>query len=112
MKTITADELEDLKESGEEFVLVDVLGEDHFEEEHIPGALNIPLERIASEALSRFDKDEKIVVYCADDECSASPKAAEKLEDLGFENVIDFEAGVDGWKKSGHEVESGMKTEV
>jgi len=104
--TISTDELEDTIENDEDFVLIDVLGEDHFEEEHIPGAVNIPLDQIALEAKKRFNEDEDIVVYCKDRECQASPKAAEKLESLGFENVRDYEPGVEGWRMAGNQVEN------
>lgn len=106
VNTITTEELEDMKENDEEFVLLDVLGEDHFADGHIPDAVNIPLDRLAHEVIDRFEKDERIVVYCKDIDCEASPKAAEKLEKLGFENVLDYEVGLEGWKESGNEVEA------
>ncbi len=104
--TISTPELESKIENGEDFTLIDVLGADHFEEEHLPGAVNIPLDQIAEEALDRFDKDDDLVVYCASESCQASPKAAEKLESLGFENVKDYEPGIKGWKETGNPVES------
>ncbi len=104
METIQTGELERLKDSGD-LVLVNVLGEEQFREEHIPDSINIPLDRI-EEASERFDKSEEIVVYCASESCQASPKAAEKLEALGFENVKDYEPGMKGWKEAGNEVAS------
>lgn len=105
METITTEGLVELKQSGEDFVLVDVLGEDHYEDEHIPGAINIPVDHIGEAAIERLDKSDKIVVYCANFDCGASPQAAEKLEDLGFEHVIDYEGGVKAWKEAGHDTE-------
>ncbi|MFB6190252.1 MAG: rhodanese-like domain-containing protein [Candidatus Nanohaloarchaea archaeon] len=103
VETVSTEELEELKENNEDFVLLDVLGEDHFEDGHIPGAVNIPLDRIAHEARDRFDEDDTLVVYCKDTDCEASPKAAKKLEKLGFENVLDYEVGLKGWKEAGNE---------
>lgn len=105
MESITADELDEMKEDDENLKIVDVLGEEQFEKEHVPGAINIPYERIANEALDRFDKDDRIVVYCKNKACTASPEAAEKLDDLGFKHVYDFENGIEGWKSSGREAE-------
>lgn len=105
VSTITTGELEHKIENKEDFVLVDVLGEDHFNEEHLPNAINIPLNQIGERALQELDEDDDIVVYCASTECQASPKAAEKLEKLGFQNVTDYEPGVKGWKEAGNEVE-------
>jgi rhodanese-related sulfurtransferase len=101
METVSAEYVEESNGT-----LIDVLSEEHFEEEHIPGAINIPLDRIASEAIEKFDKDEEIVVYCKDEDCGASPKAAEKLEKLGFRNVKDFEGGLKTWKEAGNEIQS------
>jgi len=106
METITTEELEQLKQSGKPFKLVDVLSIEYFQEEHIQGAVNLPLEDIASEAMNRFDMEEEIVVYCKDDECSASPKAAQKLLSIGFQNVKDYEGGLEAWKEAGKPTES------
>jgi rhodanese-related sulfurtransferase len=106
METITVDELEQMKDSGSDFRLVDVLGEEHYENGHIPGAENIPLNQVAETALEEIGKDEEIVVYCKDEDCQASPKAAEKLEKLGYENVKDFEGGLKAWEEAGNSVES------
>jgi len=105
METITADQLADMKENEQSLVIIDVLGEEQFEKEHVPGAINIPYERVAHEALDRFDKEDSIVVYCKNEACTASPEAAKKLEDLGFKHVCDFENGIEGWKNSGRSVE-------
>ncbi len=106
MENISTEELAEKIENQEDFMLVDVLGEDHFAEEHLPGAVNIPLDTIAEEATRQLDRDQEIVVYCASESCQASPKAARKLEAMGFENVRDYEPGIKGWKESGRQVEA------
>lgn len=106
MTEITTEELVELKNNDEDFVLIGVLGEDYFDEEHIPGAINIPYEDIAAEALDRFDKDQMLVVYCKNTACTASPEAAEKLDKIGFKQVYDYDVGLEGWKDAGHETES------
>jgi len=45
-------------------------------------------------------------VYCARTECQSSHHAAEKLEQAGFRNVIDFEGGAEEWKRAGLELVS------
>lgn len=101
--TISTDELEAKLGSDQNFRLIDVLGEEHFSDEHIPGAENIPLDQIGEKALEELDKDEEIVVYCASESCQASPKAAEKLEKLGFTNIVDYEGGLKAWKEAGNQ---------
>ncbi|WP_414836369.1 rhodanese-like domain-containing protein [Candidatus Nanohalococcus occultus] len=103
--SITTKELEE-KLSRKEAALIDVLGQKHFEREHISGAINIPLENLGKTALERFDRGKSLVVYCKDRECDASDKAVKKLEKLGFENVKDYEPGLEGWKKAGNQVSS------
>jgi len=78
-----------------------VLSEDSYKKEHIRGAINIPSERIGKEAREKFDKDDPLVVYCSNYDCTASPTAAKKLEDLGFTNVYDYEGGKEEWKQAG-----------
>ena len=46
--------------------IVDVLPAKEYSEEHLPGAINLPLRRIEAEAVSVLDLTRAIVVYCAD----------------------------------------------
>ena len=96
-------DIETLKEKLEkdELVLIDVLDPEKFQESHIKGAINIPLQKIASEAKDRFDHNEMIVVYCSDKDCTASPTAARKLEEVGFANVYHYPGGKKEWKEAG-----------
>lgn len=47
--------------------LVEVLPPEEYDEEHIPGAINIPLRRIDQEAPTRLDPRRPVIVYCWDD---------------------------------------------
>ncbi len=106
MKTITKEELKEKMEAGG-VVLVEVLKPEKYKEEHIKGAVNIPTKEIVTEAKQKFDKDDMIVVYCSDFECTASPTAARKLTDAGFTNIYDFEGGKKEWKEAGYPMEKG-----
>lgn len=46
--------------------VVDVLGPEEFEEDHLPGAINLPLRKIETEASGRLDPTRPVLVYCAD----------------------------------------------
>jgi phage shock protein E len=46
--------------------LVDVLGEDEFEHDHLPGAINIPLKRLDAKTVAGLDRDRPVLVYCND----------------------------------------------
>jgi rhodanese-related sulfurtransferase len=46
--------------------LVDVLPEREHREEHLPGAVNIPLKQLDAATTARLDKKNPVVVYCWD----------------------------------------------
>jgi rhodanese-related sulfurtransferase len=46
--------------------LVDVLGEDEFEHDHLPGAVNIPLKRLDATTVAGLDRERPVLVYCND----------------------------------------------
>ena len=46
--------------------LVEVLPADNFAEEHIVGALNIPLKELDERAPTELDRRRPVVVYCND----------------------------------------------
>ena len=112
MKTLTTQELHQLIDSKEDFVLINVLPESSFDEEHIPGSHNVPHQRETFTEEVRAlagGKLKKIVVYCASRKCDASPTAAMKLRKAGFTQVFDYEEGVAGWRAAGNEVESSAR---
>lgn len=47
-------------------VLIEVLPEGEFSEEHLPGAINVPLRRLTSESVAHIDRANPVVVYCWD----------------------------------------------
>jgi rhodanese-related sulfurtransferase len=46
--------------------IVDVLPAREYGEEHLPGAINLPLRRIEIEASQVLDPSRPVIVYCAD----------------------------------------------
>lgn len=114
MKTLTVDQLKSMLDRNEDLTLINVLSEEDFERAHIPGSQNIPVGRESFEReVERLagGVEAKVVVYCADFDCQASPKAAKKLDEAGFKNVFDFEGGVKEWRKAGHELVRGEPVE-
>lgn len=105
MKKITAQELKKKIDAKEDFVLINTLPEHYFKQGHVPGSINIPTDDIETEVPGKLqDLDKEIVVYCANVDCQAAPKAGRKLEALGFKHVLDFEGGVKGWVEAGYEL--------
>jgi rhodanese-related sulfurtransferase len=46
--------------------VVEVLGPEEFEEDHLPGAINLPLRKMEREARNRLDPSRPVLVYCWD----------------------------------------------
>jgi rhodanese-related sulfurtransferase len=46
--------------------IVDVLPAREYGEEHLPGAINLPLRRIEAEVSQVLDPSRPVIVYCAD----------------------------------------------
>jgi rhodanese-related sulfurtransferase len=46
--------------------LVEVLPEKEFAEEHLPGALNIPLSTLVRQSVATLRQDRPVIVYCYD----------------------------------------------
>ena len=46
--------------------LVDVLGEDDFAQDHLPGAINIPLKQLDERTAAKLDRQRPVLVYCND----------------------------------------------
>jgi len=99
--TIAANDLKEALESERPPVLINVLPREAHEAKHIPGSVNVPVGDIDRVEALVPNKDEPIIVYCANADCTASPKAAEKLEEMGYTEVADFEDGYAGWRRSG-----------
>jgi phage shock protein E len=60
----SAAEVKQLLERGAQ--LVDVLEEDDFAHDHLPGAINIPLKRLDEKTAAGLDRNRPVLVYCND----------------------------------------------
>mgnify|MGYP002625950299 CR=1 FL=1 len=108
MQTITRDEVQQKLSGNGNVALVDVLSEESFNEFHLPDAINVPLGNRFAQRIQEAvpDKSRPVIVYCKNTECNASPKAAQQMDELGYEEVYDYEAGKADWKAAGLEVET------
>ena len=46
--------------------LVEVLPAAEYEEDHLPGAISLPLRRLETEAVQILDRNRPVIVYCWD----------------------------------------------
>jgi rhodanese-related sulfurtransferase len=67
IETISRDELRDKINRGDNFQLVETLPKTAYDHAHLPGAINIPPDKVTELASSVLpDKATEIVVYCND----------------------------------------------
>jgi rhodanese-related sulfurtransferase len=62
---IDRDELQRLL-ADEQAQIVEVLPPDEYDDEHLPGAINIPLKQIDHETTRQLDRKRPVIVYCYD----------------------------------------------
>lgn len=75
---------------------------------HLPGAVNLPLDRVESDAARALpNRDADIVVYCSGPTCNNSHVARRKLASMGYSHVRVFTGGKAAWKDAGFELVSG-----
>ena len=75
-------------------VLVDVREADEYAQEHIPGAMNLPLSRLR-DGLHTLPRDRRLVLYCLTGKRSWD--AASALRQLGYD-VAMLSGGIETWR--------------
>lgn len=102
MNLISREELRRKLERGDEFKLVMTLSGFAYRIKHIPGSLQF---ETVEEAVGVLDREDEIVVYCADVHCVASIYAYRLLEREGFTRVRRYAGGVADWEEAGYPLE-------
>lgn len=94
MKSINVNELKQLQDTNDEFVLIDVR-EVHENENASMNGILIPMGEIA-ERFNEIPKDKKVVVHCRSGVRSAN--VISWLEQThGYENLYNLEGGIMAW---------------
>ena len=90
--------------AGQQAVIVDVREDSEWNEQHIPGAIHIPLAQLNGRIseLKQY-KDTPVITQCKSGGRSA--KALDVLKSAGFSKVYNMDGGIMAWDKA------GLKTE-
>lgn len=96
----SADEVLALIRSGRKVVFVDAREEQEWQEEHIPGAINVSLRDVAKLDAATLGDPDLVIAYCLKD--FRGFEVAKALQNAGIpHSSILAELGINGWKKRG-----------
>ena len=92
---VDAETAKELMDTEDDYVILDARTQTEYDEGHIPGAILIPHDTVATAAENALpDKDQLILVYCRSG--NRSKQASQALVDLGYTNVVEF-GGINSW---------------
>ncbi len=88
---------EELKLKLKEHYIIDVREPDEYIQDHIEGAINIPLGKlIRDEPKGIVPRDKKVLLHCKSG--LRGSMALEFLKNRGYSNIVNLEGGFDAWK--------------
>ena len=112
-RTITREELQRKLFSALPPTLVEALPEKYYADKRLPGALNLPHDRVDALAPTLLpDRNAEIVVYCANRQCQNSHIAAHRLSMLGYTDIAVYPGGKQDWDEAGLPFESATERTV
>ena len=91
---ISPQEAKERMDKEADVIILDVRTQEEYDSGHIKNAVCLPNEDILSEPDILPDKGQQILVYCRSG--NRSRQAAQKLADMGYENVLEF-GGILDW---------------
>jgi rhodanese-related sulfurtransferase len=98
-ESISPKQANELMKSGEPITILDVRTPDEYNQEHIEGAISIPLQTLDTNlGVISSAKNQKIIVYCHSG--SRSVAASRILVKNGF-TPLNVKGGITAWKEQG-----------
>ena len=98
-------EVNDRRDRGDDFYLVDIREESEWDKGHITNAIYIGKGVIERDIEKKIDNtDAEIILYCGGGFRSAL--AADNLQKMGYSNVSSMDGGYSGWVKAGYPTET------
>ncbi len=87
--------------------LVDALGGEYWEKQHLPGAIPLTATEVPTRAAAVLpNREAPIVTYCSNPACPNSGQVAALLEALGYTNVRKYREGIEDWTAAGLPLET------
>lgn len=107
--SVTVERVKTLMDNGNAYI-VDARSPEAFADGHIPGAINIPYDRLPQyyDGLTELVPiDATVVCYCWSITCDFSDQLATELKILGYTDVVVFTGGWEDWLNAGYDTETG-----
>jgi rhodanese-related sulfurtransferase len=80
-----------------DFIILDVRTPEEFAAGHLENAVNVNYyDKDFTQRISALNKEKKVIVYCAVG--GRSGQALKKMEELGFQYVLNMKGGYNAWK--------------
>ena len=96
IKNVSMDEIVKIMNENQNYIILDVRTFEEYNYGHIPNAICIPNETINEDVINKLpNKEQLILIYCRSG--NRSKQAANKLQELGYTNLIEF-GGIIDWK--------------
>jgi len=105
-QTISASEFKSIVASGN-FKLVDVRTPAEFQDTHVRGAVNVPLDKVSPDVMPQPAEGQPLYVICQ--KGGRGSKACDQLCAAGMENVVNVEGGTTACEQEGLPVVRGKK---
>jgi rhodanese-related sulfurtransferase len=102
---ISAEDLHDMITGAEKFVLLDVRAPLEYEDEHIEGAINIPVADLR-ERHTELKKEDAMIVICSSG--NRSSLGVSILRQNGFKNLYNVAGGMTGYSAAGYAKECAV----
>ena len=96
-----------LESCSAEMLVLDVREPEEYEQEHVPGAINLPQADLASR-LDELPRACSLALICRSG--ARSLRAAQFLRQRGFEQVMSVQGGTEAWRAAGKPLAFGEKS--
>ena len=100
---VTPQQVLDMQGRGESLTFLDVRDLHEVNLGKIPGTLHISRGNLETKVEARIPRDAHVIIYCATGRRSVF--AADRLQEMGYQNVASMATGFRGWCEAGGDVE-------
>jgi rhodanese-related sulfurtransferase len=98
----------ELASEREAYQIIDLRSSEQYSENHVPGALSLPLQEVSQQRLQALgvEPGDSVILYSTSE--SATSKGKMLLGVLGYSNVRVLAGGFTHWLEDGQDVEAGI----